>query len=437
MNILRRIPYIGGLILLAYMPFHIFLSQWLSTLTGGLDEWKLAKDVLTAALVSFTVILVWQQRKATRLFNLMVVLGLLYLGLHLLLWAVHPAIYKPSALLGIIYNNRLIWFLVIGWGARLLYPKGFELRRVVKLVLIISSIVAFLGVLQYFLPKDILTHFGYSAARGVKPDFFIDDNPSLPRVMSTLRDPNTLGAYLLLPMAILTGLVLHFKQWRKRLGALGLLALHALAVLLTFSRSAWLAALLVVALVVWWQYHTWFMRVLRRFWPVFAIFIVLAGVGSYVARNTYFVKGVIVHSTGKPKAAYDSNGFHILFVENGLRGIAHNPLGHGPGTAGLASIQNPKGSFLTENYYVQVGYEVGVLGLALFIVVNVLLYRGLLKRSNNQVAVALLASFWGYVLTNMLLHMWSGEAVACQWWLLAGLVVAAPLAAKDKTTKPA
>lgn len=441
MQLLRRIPYYGGLLLLAYMPFHIFLSQWLSTFTGGLEIWKLAKDLFTAVLVSLTVIMVWQQRRATRLFNTLVIIGLVYLGLHMLLWAVHPDIFKQSALLGIIYNNRLMWFLVIGFGARLLYPEGFTRQCVLRLVLAVSSLVAALAVLQYLLPADLLTHFGYSMARGVKPNFFIDDNPALPRAMATLRDPNTLGAYLLLPMALLASLVVRLRPLRQKMVALALLGLHAVAVLLTFSRSAWLAAALVVALAVWWEYRAWFMRVLRRWWPVFAIFIVLAGAGAYAMRHTFLVKGLIVHSTGAPKAAYDSNGFHILFIENGLRGIAHNPLGHGPGTAGLASIQNPKGSFLTENYYVQIGYEVGVAGLALFVLANVLMYRALLRQAKSALVVALLASFWGYVLANMLLHMWSGEAVACQWWLLAGLTAGVPLAVKSKprakTTPPA
>jgi len=34
--------------------------------------------------------------------------------------------------------------------------------------------------------------------------------------------------------------------------------------------------------------------------------------------------------------------------------------------------------------------------------------------------MALLASFWGLIATNMLLHTWSNEAVAVVWWMLAG-----------------
>src|SRR6185369_4305517 len=126
----------------------------------------------------------------------------------------------------------------------------------------------------------------------------------------------------------------------------------------------------------------------------------------------------------------NSNQYHWYFVRRGLDGIAAQPLGHGPGTAVVVSIQNPHGGLLTENYYVQIGYEVGVLGLAVFVALNGLVYVWLLRR-HDLWTVVLLTSFWGYVLMNMLLHTWSNEAVAAQWWLLAGAGLAS---AKGKSS---
>ncbi len=93
------------------------------------------------------------------------------------------------------------------------------------------------------------------------------------------------------------------------------------------------------------------------------------------------------------------------------------------------SIQNPGGGLLTENYYIQIAYEVGVIGIVLFLAVHVLVYRKL-ARQKSILAICLLASFWGYVLVNMLLHIWSNEAVAAQWWLQAGLAMTAPFTLK-------
>ena len=73
MQKLRYIPYFGALGLLIYMPFHIFLSQWLSTYTGGLEAWKIGKDVSILLLAVFTICLVFWQGKADRSFNILLI----------------------------------------------------------------------------------------------------------------------------------------------------------------------------------------------------------------------------------------------------------------------------------------------------------------------------------------------------------------------------
>jgi Ca2+/Na+ antiporter len=422
--------------LLVYMPLHVFLAQSLSLITGGLEIWKLAKDLLLLAIAVFTICLVWwQKRRGTHDFNLLLALSAAYAGVHMAVWALHPDIYRDSALLGVLYNFRLFGFFFLGMGAPLLYgPKQISNTLVLKIVLGISTLVAIVGVAQYFLPHDILTHFGYGLNRGTLPAFFIDNRPDFPRIMSTLRDPNSLGAYLLIPITLLVALLVRTAYAKRRAVLAGLLVLHGVALFLTFSRGAWIAALLSVALVLGWQYAAVLKTLARRWWPVLVVAGVLALTGIFLARNTYAFKSVITHRTGAPQGvAYDSNGFHWVFAKRGLDGIVRSPFGHGPGTAGLASIQNPHGSFLTENYYIQIGYEVGVVGLALFLLLNALIYLRLRRHTDSVLAVALLATFWGYVVMNLLFHMWSNEAVAAQWWILAGLVSALPAGVASKT----
>ncbi len=411
------------------MPFHVFLAQSLSLVTGGLDVWKLAKDALLLLVTMFTICLVYRKGRATKEFSIFVIVTAAYAALHVLLWLLHPAIYRNSAVLGVIYNIRVPLYMVLGWGAGLLFGsrKAYS-PLLIKIILIVSTTVVALGFSQYVLPNDFLTHVGYGVDRGTLPSFFIDSNVhSLMRIMSTLRDPNSLGAFLIIPITLLVALVLRASTVRRRIGFAALLALHCLALLLTFGRADWAATLLAVGLLLLWQYRSGLVAVARRWWLPLAVagLVTIGGVAA-LSRTAVF-KSVVTHSTGAPKNAYDSNGFHLVFAERGLWGIVRNPFGHGPGTAGLASIQNPKGSFLTENYYIQIGYEVGVLGLLLFVALNAIAYRALWRRRDNTLAAVLLAAFWAYVLVNMLLHMWSNEAVAAQWWIVAGLVIALPV----------
>lgn len=433
MQNLKRICLYVALALLAYMPFHIFLSQWLSVYTGGLEVWKVWKDVVLLAVTLFTICLVWWQGKATRAYRWMVAASTLYCLLHLVLWAVHPDIYDRSALVGLMYNMRLPLSLVLGVSLAALLPK-FAFSSVMKIALCASTIVAFLGVVQYFLPGDVMTHFGYAIDRGVRPAFYIDNNTDLPpRIISTLREPNALGAYLIVPATALWALMLRVSDRNKRLLLGGSFALHMLALFLTFSRSAWAAVALSLVLVTWWQYRSLFTAILRRFWPVAVGLVVIAAGGLYAIRDTSFFQSYVIHSNQSETVDdLDSNDYHALFIRQGLEGIAEDPLGYGPGTAGLASIQNPAGSFLTENYYIQIGYELGILGLVLFVAANVYVYM-LLRRSGGVWAHVLMAAFWAYVVTNMLLHTWSNEAVALQWWLLAGLLISSQLVGRPKT----
>ena len=427
----KRIPYYASVALLAYMPFHIFLAQSLSLATGGLDIWKIAKDVVLAMAVLFAICLVWGTGRATRQYKWLFVVSAACAAMHVLLWAFHPDIYKQSATLGMVYNLRLPALVLLGYSAILLQPDLYKNRMLIAWVLGISGVVALFGVVQYFLPPDILKHVGYSIERGVRPNFFIDDKVGFPRIMSTLREPNALGAYLIVPMTLTVLVWAKVKEFKHKLALIALFALYSLALLWTFSRSAWMGALIAVVLALAWNYHTALLRFVKRFWFVCLIAVLGLGAVAYAQRNTPFVQSYISHTSNDKDI--DSNEYHYLFVKQGIEGIINQPLGHGPGTAGLASIQNPQVSFLTENYYVQVGYEVGVIGLALFVGMNALIYVGLWQTRRTVLGTVLLATFWSYVLTNMLLHTWSNEAVACQWWLLAGLVLGAQSTISEKS----
>ena len=423
MQITKRLPYYATVVLLAYMPFHIFLAQSLSLLTGGLDIWKVAKDALTALVTLFVICILLITRRASKTFYVLTGFLGVYAALHAGLWLTHPDIYKQSAILGSVYNIRLLCFLLLGYGAVRLYPGMFPRRIITRLVVGAAALVAILGLVQYFLPPDTLTHVGYGIDRGARANFAIDDAAGFTRIMSTLRDPNSLGAYLIVPMGIVALKVLQKGSRYRRMMLTGLLGLMAVASLLTFSRSAWMAIAITIGLIALWRYRQMVQMFVKRFGLVVIAVVVCLSVLAYTQRHSSFVTSYITHSsTGS--SDIDSNQYHWLFVKQGIDGIIAQPFGHGPGTAGLASIQNPHGSFLTENYYVQIGYELGVVGLLFFVAVQVWIYARLWRQRQDSMVIVLLASFWGYVLMNMLLHTWSNEAVACQWWVLAGIGLA-------------
>lgn len=421
---LRQIPYYGSLTLLAYMPFHVFLTQWLSTFTGGLDVWKGAKDAVTFGLLLVSVGLVaWQYKKTPKAYWYLVLAGAAYGLLHVILYLANKDTSLQIAGLATAYNCRLFAYAIIGWSAMLLTPERLEIRKVIKVMLVASTIVCVIGLLQWFLPKDIMTHFGYSVERGVKSAFFIDDKPDLPRIMSTLRDPNSLAAYLVIPITLLWAYVVTNKNKQRYVLLFGLLGLHLLASFLTFSRGGWAGTFIGLVLVTVYLKKDLLVVWLKRFGWAMALALVTLLVSAYALRDQYFVQHVLFHSDENTVAQQDSNDLHVSFAQKGLEGIADQPLGHGPGTAGIVSIQKPDGGLLTENYFIQIGYEVGLLGVALFVGVWGWLSSRLARLKNNALATSLFAVVPGFVLMGMISHVWTNETVAVTWWVTAGMVI--------------
>ena len=428
---LKQLPYYGLMALLVYMPFHIFLSQSLSLATGGLSVWKVAKDIILFGFVMVALGVVWWQRLKNNDLKKLTVLTAAYGAVHLFAWAINPHIFHTTAFEGVVYNNRVLFYSVLGLAAVLLKAKSVTEQELIKLTLTVSTIVCVLGVLQYFLPKDILAHVGYSIPRGVKPNFFIDDKPDFPRIMSTLRDPNSLGAFVIVPLTLLYGLFLKFRlDAAKRNKTILLTLLHTTALFLTFSRGAWVGAF--VALVGCFIFvRTGELRISKKTLMIAGCIVVLLGGFIIGFRHQRIVENVIRHSDQSTKASQDSNALHLDFAAQSLKASFKKPLGHGPGTAGIVSIRNPKGGQLTENYYIQLLYEVGLLGLAIF-VTSLVFIMSRLQKTRTLLGNALFASMLAYALMGVLMHIWSNEAVAAQWWLLAGAALGLGFTSRNK-----
>ncbi len=415
------------------MPLHVFISQSASLLTGGLDIWKAAKDIILFALVPIMIYVSFKKGLFRhKSFRNIVILGGAYAFIHLLFVLFDKNDDTYSAIVASVYNTRLFGFLLLGYLSVSLNksPKR-HLRILLTTAVLISTLVAVFGVMQYFLPHNLLESVGYSLDRGVKPLFFIDDRPELPRIMSTLKDPNSLGAYLVLPTLALgyslkekaANLALFVRTFRP--SALTVMFLvHIIALWLTFSRGALLSLIIAGATLVYLSNQEIFARTIKKYWIVILCIGLLVIGATYAARNSSFVQDYVLHAAVSSEEQ-DPNEKRIGLQQEALEDISENPLGEGPGSAGLVAINNPQGGVLTENYYLQIAYEVGLFGLGIFLAALYTLIRLLQKTCNKDneaghAARLILASLIGYCFYSLLIHLWSNEAVVLQWWLLCG-----------------
>jgi O-antigen ligase len=250
----------------------------------------------------------------------------------------------------------------------------------------------------------------------------------LRRLQSTLSGPNQAGLWLLIPWTItLLGVFKNFK-----LKPILLFGLFDIALFLTFSRSAWVAAF-VIFLILLWQHRNQYYPVIQK---LLKKILWAAGITSVCV--------VLIASVLRP----DSTRDHIQKPMAAIAEIIRYPLGQGLGAAGPASnrvndtcltfnagadvtwaqahpdlcifVNNkqvqPEAACscpnLPENWYLQMGIEFGLLGFVLWI----LLLWFILKERFKIWFISL--PFLGVCIASMFLHSWESSAVMITMWLL-------------------
>lgn len=287
------------------------------------------------------------------------------------------------------------------------------------LVLIPAALVAVFALLQFLiLPINFLTHFGYNT-HTIFPYETINHNKSYIRAMSFLRGANPLGAYMVVIASM--SAVLLVKAKRKLLcGASLVLAL--LALIVSFSRSAWLGvvvSLVLLEFLLITKVKT--KRIVLAGGLIVAAVLLLTAVG--LKNNTSF-QNYFLHTQVHSKIATNSNAGHLAALKNGISDFVRDPLGDGPGTSGPASVYNTKAPLRnTEDYYLMIGEEDGWLGLALLLLTFTLVAVELYSRK-TMLAKALLASFAGLFVVNLLLPAWTDVTLAYIFWGLAAVALA-------------
>ena len=129
-DILKRISLYIFYFLLAYMPFHIFLSTWLGTSFGILDFVKIAKDILLVAGSVLAFIPSVRQNWFKQLLkDRLVQLILAYTALTVLLAIIKP-IDQDAELLGLVYNTRFLLFFLYA----VLLTHLFDAKHLLKTI---------------------------------------------------------------------------------------------------------------------------------------------------------------------------------------------------------------------------------------------------------------------------------------------------------------
>jgi hypothetical protein len=411
------------ILIILLVPFHAFLTVWGSSVMGHYTLLRLWKEILLVICGIGVLFLLCTDHKirshtlSRRLVWLISGYALVQIIWGLIAVTQHEVSAKALGY-GLISNLRFLAFFLITWAVSLRLARMRSHWQ--WIVLWPAAIVIIFGLLQVFiLPHNFLTHFGYGLGT-IDPYETINHNHNYIRIASTLRGPNPLGAYLLLPISML-GVLLLQKRLQRRQAVLLVAALGCL--FFSFSRSAWLGA--VITLVIAASYILRGRQVRRiALITVGCLALVTLVSIAFMHDNSRF-QNFVFHTEDRSTIKTSSNDGHVAALEAGARDIAYEPLGRGPGTAGPASVYNAgHPTRIAENYFLQIGQETGVVGLILFLLINVGVGYLLWLRRSDSLALALFASFLGLTFVNLLSHAWADDTLAYIWWGLAGIAMA-------------
>jgi hypothetical protein len=272
-----------------------------------------------------------------------------------------------------------------------------ELQRIGMVVLAVAGAVAAWGLFDIYaisldtwrdsgVPGWYEQQLGLDYGEGLSglPENFVynpgDERP-LRRLVSTFLSPLATG-YLLVAALLLTA------TWRRSRVVAALSGLLLVGLLFTYSRTS-LAALALGLVVLAYAVRSW--------WPVAAAALLLAVslvfVLSYehIAPETRFTPSELEvqraggreeATSGDPldpgEASFDS---HLDSLREGIETVVRHPQGYGLGNAGVTAKRTGEEIKAGESTYTELGVEIGVIGMLVFLAWNVALARRLLGRS--------------------------------------------------------
>jgi O-Antigen ligase len=463
-----RRPDLGLLALIALLPFHAFLLSWAfaagvpGSIVRPLGAWKeaVAIGVLVAGIRGF--------RAAHRHLDRLDVAGLAYVAV-VAIYGLFPRIALPTTVLTDAFSSYrgaaaaifgalvptfttdrflafrasafLVMLLLAARHAKL--PANF-LPRALRVAMAVGGIVAAIAVFEFFFSDAwndfIVNKVQYTNYQreilDVIPFNFYDirfygviGGQKIVRVGSVFFSPLTLGFYLLVPFAAAADRI---ARRGLRGAAAGCFLLTGAALLFSQTRSALIGALVVAVIVL---VPTRAHLVQRRLQFAFVLVAVLL-VALPVAAATGLSERATTPKSGDERSGVD----HLTALANGVDAVAHDPVGRGVATsAGTGQRFDKSNAVISENYYLQVGIETGVVGMLAFVALTVVLLRRLKRAVPDTLAEgggAIRAMGLALAVGSLFLHTWNEFAVAWTFWPLAGAMLGLAVARAREREAP-
>ena len=241
-----------------------------------------------------------------------------------------------------------------------------KLERISLIFLVAGFIAALLGIMFYMMPETLtipilskLGMFGYPTNNILH---YIEDNPENPmRAISTSIDPNAFGGLLVILMIIAVAYLFASKPIMPRFYLVVITGTIALALYLTFSRGSMVGVVVALTAMSLLRY-----RKLLLYMAIIALlFLILPQTQMYVTR---FIEGLQGNDLATQMRFGEYKDAMILISRYPLMGV---------GFTGTPDIDIYVG---VSNLYLLIAGHTGVVGLGLFLIVNIVFFITVFQR---------------------------------------------------------
>lgn len=254
--------------------------------------------------------------------------------------------------------------------------KYKEYQNILKIVITIAFFTGVYAIYQYFVGVPMKSGW-------VDPSSGIDI-----RVFSTFENPNLYAEYLIMILPIIYSLFFIVKSKFEKVFLLIITFTLYISLLFTYSRGGWIGCIVGIIIFVF------------LYKPHYIIGLIFLVIGSLNFLPQRFLKRIL--SIGSLKDA--SNYYRMQIWEKSIEIIKDFPLtGVGLGYKSFRKISlryiyeyNP---YHAHNTYIELAIEIGLIGLILFILLGIGLFRLTLRSLNidNKKGLLVLGLFSGLI----------------------------------------
>lgn len=291
-------------------------------------------------------------------------------------------------------------------------------KNVIFVMLITAAIVSLYGIAQNFFLSS-------TASSWVDSESF---DSIKTRVYSTLSNPNVLGEYIILMFPIAFAVLFtKIKEWH-RFADLAVNAVIFLCLLLTWSRGAWIGAVLAVG---------FFIMRKDKFWLALCVMAVLV-------VPTVIPADIITRLFSIGDISDSSTSYRVAIWVAGAR-LAGNYLPHGIGVGSQAfltaypefALSGAEFALHSHNFYTQWLVDMGLPGLVSFIMIISASFRqvvtaGRKSHFTRTVMLAMGCALIGWLFQGIAENLWYNNRMLLFFWAYMGLLASGAYISRDE-----